>query len=160
MRFALLSLKVAIVALLQHFTFQVCKETQVRNLHYIWKLVHEPGYPGCWQQLLCTFGDWVPPLSTKGGQRWVMGPGRRAWVTRAPFTALVSPGPLRGCNEQAQGKSSMRKNSKNLEEAGLYFHRSSATPRNRCFFFFQCEFSEIQLQAGWEFDQICALKEN
>lgn len=68
-----------------------------------------------------------------------MGPGRRAWVTRAPFTALVSPGPLRGCNEQAQGKSSMRKNSKNLEEAGLaglYVHWSSATPRNRCFFFF------------------------
>lgn len=29
MRFALLSLKVAIVALLQHFTFQICKETQV-----------------------------------------------------------------------------------------------------------------------------------
>uniref|UniRef100_A0A8B9IK46 Cytochrome P450 3A n=1 Tax=Anser cygnoides TaxID=8845 RepID=A0A8B9IK46_ANSCY len=29
MRFALLSLKVAIVALLQHFTFQTCKETQI-----------------------------------------------------------------------------------------------------------------------------------
>ncbi|NXC51417.1 CP3AL protein, partial [Penelope pileata] len=29
MRFALLTLKVAIVAMLQHFTFQVCKETQI-----------------------------------------------------------------------------------------------------------------------------------
>lgn len=35
MRFALLTLKVAITAVLQHFTFQVCKETQVRNTETI-----------------------------------------------------------------------------------------------------------------------------
>lgn len=32
MRFALLTLKVAIVSLLQHFTIQTCKETQVRSM--------------------------------------------------------------------------------------------------------------------------------
>ena len=31
MRFALLTLKVAITIILQHFTFQTCKETQVRS---------------------------------------------------------------------------------------------------------------------------------
>lgn len=53
MRFALLILKVAIVSLLQHFTFQTCKETQVRGT---WRLRVGTGRAGCQRQTFHTSG--------------------------------------------------------------------------------------------------------
>lgn len=57
MRFALLTVKVAMVSLLQHFTFQTCKETQVRST---WRLQAGTGRARSQHQTLCTMDPVMP----------------------------------------------------------------------------------------------------